>query len=410
MEIFKEQIDNIFSCLQPLLKDAFHTDAHLFTYPYDDLSKIDKGFRKMVWNTYSHPMPVQSLDSDESGYRLLIVKSTLGFYNLLAFVTNEQYPTFISIGPFRCDDLSRTAYQQLLKSRSLASEFGQMVQQFYRVLPLVDFNDITSFTMHFLGNHIPEFATIMPELISYSDETHEVTTNDSAFESYTFQLAENYAKLLDKFLNALVAGNLLNVSTTLKDLIDFSAYTVETPLTELRKFLLELNTHCKGKLLVAAIHPLYVLRLYQSYDVTISGCANPRKLLLLAYEVARKYCLLVKNFGFKEYSYPIRSVIRYISEHLDEDLSLSILAEQFERNPSALSGQFSKETSKSITTWIHEQRIKASLQYFHTSDLTVAEIASRVGIHDLSYFSKLFKKQVGQTPSHYRKMMQRSST
>ena len=45
--------------------------------------------------------------------------------------------------------------------------------------------------------------------------------------------------------------------------------------------------------------------------------------------MVRKYCLLVKNFTYDNYSYLIRSVVNYISQHLSSELSLATLASEF---------------------------------------------------------------------------------
>lgn len=95
----------------------------------------------------------------------------------------------------------------------------------------------------------------------------------------------------------------------------------------------------------------------------------------------------------------------YIDEHIDEELSLSVLAEAFQRNASSLSNQFRKETGETLTEYIHKARIQAAIQYFNTTGLTVTEVAVSVGITNFAYFSRLFKKYVGMSPREYRRMV-----
>lgn len=107
----------------------------------------------------------------------------------------------------------------------------------------------------------------------------------------------------------------------------------------------------------------------------------------------------------KKYSYLIRTVVNYIDQHLYSELTLSILAEKFDKNPSYLSNAFKKEVGETLTSYIGRQRIRASLRYFNTTNMSVAEVAGAVGIPDFGYFSKLFKRHIGISPREYKKML-----
>ena len=98
-------------------------------------------------------------------------------------------------------------------------------------------------------------------------------------------------------------------------------------------------------------------------------------------------------------------MVNYIDQHLATELSLSVLAETFDKNPSYLSNAFKKEVGDTITEYINKARIQASLRYFNTTNMSVGEVADAVGISDFGYFSKLFKKHVGVSPREYKKMI-----
>ena len=97
--------------------------------------------------------------------------------------------------------------------------------------------------------------------------------------------------------------------------------------------------------------------------------------------------------------------INYIEQHLSGELTLSVIAEEFGKNPSYLSTTFRKEIGDTLTNYVSRQRIQASLRYFNTTTLSVAEVASAVGIPDFGYFSKLFRRYVGVSPREYKKML-----
>jgi YesN/AraC family two-component response regulator len=57
---------------------------------------------------------------------------------------------------------------------------------------------------------------------------------------------------------------------------------------------------------------------------------------------------------------------------------------------------------KTFTEYRNEVRIHSSLKLLRESDDKIIAVAENVGISDLSYYNKLFKKHTGLTPREYR--------
>jgi AraC-like DNA-binding protein len=71
-----------------------------------------------------------------------------------------------------------------------------------------------------------------------------------------------------------------------------------------------------------------------------------------------------------------------------------------------LSRLVKNSTGHSVGYWIDIVRIQRAKRLLATTKLSVIDIAASVGVEDQSYFSRLFRKETGLTPSAYRKMMQ----
>jgi len=84
---------------------------------------------------------------------------------------------------------------------------------------------------------------------------------------------------------------------------------------------------------------------------------------------------------------------------------VSDFAAQLNISPNHLNKTIKLITQKSPSVWIRETLINESKVLLFQSDLSIQEIASELGIDDQSYFARLFKKQEGITPAHYRKMI-----
>ena len=71
-----------------------------------------------------------------------------------------------------------------------------------------------------------------------------------------------------------------------------------------------------------------------------------------------------------------------------------------------LSRLVKKATGRSVGAWIDIVRIQRAKHLLSETRQSIIDISSAVGIEDQSYFSRLFKKETGLTPSAFRKKMQ----
>lgn len=110
-----------------------------------------------------------------------------------------------------------------------------------------------------------------------------------------------------------------------------------------------------------------------------------------------------KQEGEKEL---IVAVKKYITKNMKMKLSMKELSSQFGFVPSYLSMIFREAEGKSPTEYLTDLRIENAKKLFlQSTDTAINEIAERVGFSDPLYFSKVFKKVTGITPSQYRNQM-----
>ncbi|GIP18946.1 hypothetical protein J40TS1_45880 [Paenibacillus montaniterrae] len=100
---------------------------------------------------------------------------------------------------------------------------------------------------------------------------------------------------------------------------------------------------------------------------------------------------------------PIVAVRNYINDHMKEDITLASLADKFHFSPQYLAKKFKEEYNTTIMNYLAQLRMeKASSLLAHT-DLSIQEVAIESGFEELNYFSKVFKKHFGLSPTTYRK-------
>lgn len=98
----------------------------------------------------------------------------------------------------------------------------------------------------------------------------------------------------------------------------------------------------------------------------------------------------------------IRSAIRYIQNHIAEDISLGEIAACVGLSDNYFSNLFKQEMGENLTAFVNRIRIEKAKQLLDTSNLKVYEIAEKVGFRNTTYFSTTFKKLVGISVSEYK--------
>lgn len=96
----------------------------------------------------------------------------------------------------------------------------------------------------------------------------------------------------------------------------------------------------------------------------------------------------------------------YITQHLEEDLSIATICSRFGMAPTTLYRLFKKVYGSSVIKTIQNERIERAKQLLKSDKLSVGEVAAQVGIPDQNYFSRLFKAITGITPLNYSKKNQ----
>ncbi|WP_113675078.1 response regulator transcription factor [Vallitalea guaymasensis] len=98
----------------------------------------------------------------------------------------------------------------------------------------------------------------------------------------------------------------------------------------------------------------------------------------------------------------IAIVQKYILENLNKDLSLIILAEQVNLNPSYLSRLFKSHTQNNLYDYILDMRMLKAKDMLLKTGEKIQDIAIAVGYESAPSFTRVFRKYTGKTPTVYR--------
>lgn len=110
-----------------------------------------------------------------------------------------------------------------------------------------------------------------------------------------------------------------------------------------------------------------------------------------------------ESIATNRYGEIVEEAVKYIEENYsDEELSLNALASHVNVSPNHLSTIFSQQTGSTFIKYLTEYRIEKAKELLRCTGKRSSEISEEVGYKDPHYFSYMFKKSVGMTPTKYR--------
>lgn len=101
----------------------------------------------------------------------------------------------------------------------------------------------------------------------------------------------------------------------------------------------------------------------------------------------------------------VTSAMFYISEHFREEVDLKRCAELFHLSLSRFAHLFTKKVGISPYKFVLSLRMDEAKELLLYSSMSVGEVSENVGFSDPSYFSRMFRKYTGSSPSDYRRRL-----
>ncbi len=236
-----------------------------------------------------------------------------------------------------------------------------------------------------------------------SAENYDNAANDSSFwQEYAEGYIEKRYMTENELMSAVTSGDEKKSVESMRKLQTFSFENrFEGSQQRERHGLIILNTLLRKAIEKAGVHPYHidsVSRKFADRIMNDPAASGDR----FREEMAAEYARTVNKYAFKQFSAPVKETIHYINSNLDGDLSLMALSRNVHLSQSYLSNVFHCETGMTLTEYIAHQRIFKAAGLLTESDMSISSVAEKVGILDVNYFTKTFRKITGMTPSRYR--------
>jgi YesN/AraC family two-component response regulator len=180
----------------------------------------------------------------------------------------------------------------------------------------------------------------------------------------------------------------------------FDEYENTAPIFYLPKCYHYENENELMALLVDADNDFY--KKYEGYKRIIS-----LKLLEILIKISRDYAstkIDTTQPHFSKAFVKCRNLLNYLNAEYVNKITSADIEQVFESNYDYLNRAFQKMTGYTILNYLNTLRINKAKDLLDTTPIKISQAGYLVGIDDPYYFSKLFKKHTGMTPSQYLKL------
>lgn len=376
-----------------------------------DVTTIDKNYS--VNNiSFQISCPKQVLDSYISFFSDIFLKYDLEKDNIYFLKTDlktnfylicsQQLEKKYILGPFLTENYKEKELKEVIVKKHENKDIRMHIN-YYHTLPVI--SSIQRFKLETL---LKDFTLLeIQDTNLHECKVREEQPYVDIFSTYKLGIANDVNQRY-KIENGVLDCIRFGTPELLQNLGKYVIHKTDSltnadVLRNIKNLSLSGNTLFRKAAEQGGVAPLVLDRTSREFALKIEQTDSIEELENLQYEMIHAYCKLVQQEKLSGYSTPIRNVINYIQLNLDDTLNLEILAAESKRNPKYLSSTFKQEVGVGINDYINTARIQRSLTLLRNTDDTVAHIAMLVGFHDANYFTKVFSKEMGCTPSQYRK-------
>ena len=311
--------------------------------------------------------------------------------------------------PFIRKEWNRDNMERILASAAMKASMLPSLELYYTSLPLLSSTRMMKLIMAIINSYSPmeeEYDFVPLEEGMALDKRKNQSLDLNADYSFIYRRYD----MENRFLRVVKEGNIDELDTSIKDMVDFSQNSDSTLFTGLyRKNISSgmsvLRTLARKAAEDAGVSVITIDIITQRAVQKIDSEMRQSEIIRITKEMIRELTEEVRkeNILLKGISPTISRCINHIRLHYTEAISLSDLCAISSMSKANLTRRFQKETGTTVFTYIRNARCHHAVALLEEGVLTIKEIAGYVGYPDYNYFSKVFRSYAGVSPVEYRK-------
>ena len=140
-----------------------------------------------------------------------------------------------------------------------------------------------------------------------------------------------------------------------------------------------------------------------NYELLMHSFENVHEMLAFLRNVIMEYSGISKDYvNLEQKNITFKNIFNYVNEHYLENICIRDISRMFNVNANYVSHLFKKEEGIAFTEYITDLRINYACTLLKTTGMPIAEVAEKTGFSDYYYFTRVFKKAAGKTPTAFR--------
>ena len=312
------------------------------------------------------------------------------------------------VGPYTSERFSESVIMEIAEKNGITPQKQKYLGELYYGIPtLEDGSPLFIMLDTFLER---EWASPSFVIVDHDDSAappspinEELREKDARDVLVNMKAMEQRYRYENALIEAVALGQLHKEGQLLAA---FSVDSFEKRLSDsqrdLKNYAIIMNTLLRKAAEQGGVHPVYLDRISSDFAQKIEQIADVDSGTTLMVDMFRAYCRLVRKHSMKNFSPLVQKTVLIIDSDLSADLTLSSLADAQGVSAGYLATVFKKETSRTVSEYVRERRMKHAAHLLRTTGLQIQTVALHCGILDVQYFSKLFKRECGMTPKEYR--------
>lgn len=321
---------------------------------------------------------------------------------------SKEEDEHLMIGPFLDNPMEESDIFPIINNLHLNLDHTAKLKFYYQSVPSIDATSVLEilYTVHssvLQTNTLPQIHTLDLRTVQKKDSSYDLFLEDMNRTQIYKIIEERYA-VEDKVLSYITNGNVTMAQSQWNNFTHKMNNVSRIPdsIRTSKNLLFVANGLFRKAAQAGGVHPVYLDELSGKWANKIEQATSLEVLNRMPLQMIRAYCLLTKNQSVAKYSPVVQQALTFINLNLSSDLTVKKIATEVGLSPDYLTRLFKKDLGIPVITYINQKRIYRSLKLLNTTDLSIEEIGDLIGLNNTSYFSTLFKKEIGISPKQYR--------
>lgn len=340
----------------------------------------------------------------ESETAPLVLSAPLGLMWCAAFEQNESGRRLIRlIGPVFNTEISFSGIEHAMRQYDVPLNWHSGFQKLLQDIPVVS-------TVLFFQYGLMLHYCVSGEKLARSDIQFQQTETTQKKSPATVQKDRHQTWMAEQSLLRNVREGDINFKGDLERAGQLSRgvqVSTNTPILQAIISEAVFTSLCTRAAIEGGLSPEVAYSLGDSYIQSAASCKSISELQIIGHTMYDDFIQRVRKCRTgPQLSQQVRACRDYIELHLEEELTLDLLARRVGYAPYYLSRKFKKEMNVSVNEYIRYVRVERARALLSYSDESIAQIAEQLCFCSSSHFSDIFKAVTGQLPQEYRRRTQ----